>query len=117
MADEPMEMTISIESFRRVDLVTVSGRVDSSNASDLDDAFKGLADSGRYRYVVDLGEVPYMSSAGLRALVSAIRTNKKSGGDLRLTPPSDRVTEVLKLAGLDSIFVVYDDSTAAVGSY
>lgn len=110
-------MEIEVESYKRVDLLTVSGRIDGSNASELEGAFTGLADDGRYRQVVDLSGIEYMSSAGLRALVAALRENKKHHGDLRIANPSERMEEVLNLAGLDTIFSVYDDSVSAVGSY
>jgi anti-anti-sigma factor len=58
-----------------------------------------------------------MSSAGLRAMVAALRECKKHRGDLRLANPSERMAEVLDLAGLDSVFSIYDEATAAVGSY
>ena len=110
-------MQIETESYKRVDLVTVTGRIDSSNASELEQAFSDLASDGRYRLVVDLSGIDYMSSAGLRALVAALRENKKHSGDLVISRPSERMDEVLKLAGLDSVFSIYEDSTAAVGSY
>ena len=110
-------MEIETESFKRVDLLTVSGRIDSSNASELEDAFSELAHDGRYRLVVDLSGIDYMSSAGLRALVDALRENKKHRGDLRIASPSERMDEVLKLAGFDTVFSVYEDSVSAVGSY
>lgn len=110
-------MEIETESFKRVDLITVTGRIDSSNASELEDAFKGLADDGRYRLVIDLSGIEYMSSAGLRALVASLRENKKHHGDLRIANPSERMADVLNLAGLDSVFNIYEDSVSAVGSY
>ena len=110
-------MQIDTESYKRVDVVTVTGRIDSSNASELEKAFKDLANDGRYRLVVDLHGIDYMSSAGLRALVASLRENKKHNGDLRIANPSERMDEVLKLAGLNTVFSVYEDTTAAVGSY
>ncbi len=106
-----------INSYGSVDVVKVAGRVDSSNAPELDSALKGLQDSNRYKFVIDLAQVDYMSSAGLRTLVSALRTSKKRSGDVRLARPSERVTEVLELAGLTSLFQIFNDQTAAVGSY
>jgi anti-sigma B factor antagonist len=110
-------MEITITPMRRVDLFKVSGRVDSSNSGELDDALQARLDEGHSNLVLDLSEVNYISSSGLRSLVSALRASKKKGGDLRLARPSDRVQEVLGLAGLDSLFESYDDVTAAVGSY
>jgi anti-anti-sigma factor len=110
-------MEVNTQNFKRVDLVTVSGRVDSSSAPELDQALKNLTKEGRCNLVLDLSQVEYMSSAGLRSLVSALRECKRQGGDVRLATPSARVSEVLGLAGLDSIFRVYNTTTEAVGSY
>jgi anti-sigma B factor antagonist len=110
-------MEVNTQNFKRVDLVTVSGRVDSSNAPELDQALKDLTGAGRCNLVLDLSQVDYMSSAGLRSLVSSLRDCKRKGGDVRLATPSVRVSEVLNLAGLDSIFQIYDSTTEAVGSF
>lgn len=110
-------LSIIVESMKRVDLVTANGRIDSSNASDFDDKLKEILNNGRQNIVLDLSGVDYMSSAALRAIVSALRESKKSKGDVRLAAPSERVREVLSLAGLDSLFTVYDSQLEAVGSF
>ncbi|MCA9972895.1 MAG: STAS domain-containing protein [Anaerolineales bacterium] len=111
------DLTISTETMKRVDLITAAGRIDSSNAQELDDALKTPMENGRHNLVIDMQDVTYMSSAGLRALVAALRECKKHSGDVRLCNPSERVMDVLHLAGLDSLFAVYEDATAAVGSF
>jgi len=110
-------LDITVENFKRVDMVSVSGRIDGSNASELEAAFGGLTGDGRYQLVAELNGVDYMSSAGLRALVATMRECKKHRGDLRIASPSERVKEVLELAGLDTIFQIYEDSASAVGSF
>ncbi len=110
-------MTVMVETLKRVAVVTVKGRVDSSNASDLDAKLQGLLDEGNANIILDMSEVEYMSSAGLRAVVSALRESKKKRGDVRLATPSARVAEVFELAGLQPLFVTYDNLTAAVGSF
>lgn len=110
-------VNVSVESMKRVDLVTVSGRIDSSNAAEFEGKLKELMEDGRHNLVLNLAGVTYMSSAGLRTLVSTLKECKKRNGDVRLATPSERVAEVLSLAGLDSLFAVYDDETAAVGSF
>lgn len=75
------------------------------------------ADEGRNYIVLDLGGVEYMSSAGLREMVRVLKRVKRSGGDLRIANPSERVREVLELAGLDSIFEIYPTQVEAVGSF
>ncbi|MGF1506000.1 MAG: STAS domain-containing protein [Chloroflexi bacterium] len=110
-------MEITIKEMNRVDLIEVAGRIDSSNAEELGEALKQRVDDGRRNLVVDLAGVEYMSSAGLRELVATLKQVKQGSGDLRLCNPSERVAEVLELAGLDSVFEIYDDQVTAVGSF
>lgn len=110
-------LDISMETFKRAVLVKAAGRIDSSNAAQFDTALKDVLTGGHENIVLDLSHITYMSSAGLRAIVSAHRECAKKKGALVLAAPSERVSEVLSLAGLDSIFTVYDDVTAAVGSF
>lgn len=111
-------MEVNVETFKRVDLITVSGRIDSSSVSKLEETLNKLFEDGRRNLVIDLSDVHYMSSAGIRALVSAKRSAARGlGGGVRLVNPSERVGEVLDLAGLTSFFDIYEDRAAAVGSF
>ncbi len=111
------ELTLSVETHKRVVVVTAAGRIDSTNANQLDNALKQLLEDGNANIVVELSGIEYMSSAGLRAIVAALREAKKKRGDVRIATPSERVSEVFSLAGLSALFVTYDDLTAAVGSF
>ena len=110
-------LDVSVQQMKRVDLITVNGRVDSSTAPDLEQVLEERTAEGRYNLVLEMSDVEYLSSAGLRALVSTLRACKKRGGDVRIANPSERVSEVMSLAGLDALFEMYDDVTVAVGSY
>lgn len=110
-------MEIKTSELKRVSLFEISGRIDSTNATELGEALNAAIDAGRSFLVVDLSDVDYMSSAGLRELVTALKKVKKGTGDLRLAEPSERVAEVLELAGLDTIFSVYATQVEAVGSF
>lgn len=102
-----------------VTLVLAMGRIDSMSANIFGEALIGEIDNGNLHLVLDLSGVDYMSSAGLREIVSALKKVKKtdSRGDLRLAQPSDRVREVLEMSGLDTIFQIFDSQDAAVNSY
>ena len=112
-----MVMEISSSDMRRVQLFEVIGRVDSTNAAELGSAMDKFVDDGKTNLVLDLGGVEYMSSAGLREMVRVLKRVKRTGGDLRIANPSERVREVLELAGLDSIFEIYPTQVEAVGSF
>ena len=93
-------MNIETRELKHVSVVTVSGRVDSATAPDLQKALQALLDAEHNQIVLELKDVDYMSSAGLRVLVSTQKAAKKSGGALRLAQLSTRVEDVFELAGL-----------------
>ncbi len=110
-------MDIHVSELHRATLIEVNGRIDSTNAQQLGNTLNEQIDAGRYQLVIDLSGVEYMSSAGLRELVAALKRVKRNNGDLRIAVPSDRVREVLDLAGLDVIFQIFPTQVEAVGSY
>jgi anti-sigma B factor antagonist len=109
-------VNIQVEDLKRVELVRVSGRIDSSNAAEFDSVLKEVA-SRKHNVVLEMNGIDYISSAGLRAMVALLRECKKHKGDVRLANPSERVVEVLALAGLDSLFEAYESEATAVGSF
>ncbi len=108
---------IRVSELEQVTLVEVIGRVDSLNADELGTSLSNAIDEGNTNIVLDLSQVSYMSSAGLRELVSAFKKVRRVSGDLRIAQPSTRVQEVLEMAGLDTIFQIFPTQTDAVGSY
>jgi anti-anti-sigma factor len=111
------QANISVQPGAEAYIVTVAGRVDSSNANEFDATLAQLISDGHEHLVLDLAGVTYMSSAGLRAIVSALRSTKKKRGDVRIAAPSDRVAEVFSLAGLTPLFAIFDDVETAVNSF
>ena len=110
-------MDINVTAYEQVRLLSVNGRVDSMNANQLGDALSQEIDGGYVQLVIDLSNVEYMSSAGLREIVTALKKVKRASGDLRIAQPSDRVREVLEMAGLDTIFRIFPTSDDALNSY
>ena len=111
-------MEITHKELKRVDLVTISGRMDSSTAPELEATLRAINDAGRYRIVLDLSNLEYTSSAGLRVLVSILKNCKRyNRGDLRLADVPERISNVLEMAGLDVLFKIYTTAAEAVGSF
>ncbi len=113
-----MALDIDIRNLKRVSVLTIKGRVDSSNTPELESAFQTLMDNGRFRLVADLSGLEYISSAGLRVLVSTLKACKRyNRGDLRLSNLPPRIVEVLDMAGMTPLFKIFDDTVGAVGSF
>lgn len=114
-----MAFKVNSKQLKRVDLVEVSGRVDSNTAPQFEAAVQKVIDDGRYRIVADFSGADYMSSAAFRVLISALKQVKKGTrrGDVRLAGVSPKLMEVFKLGGFDDLFKFYDKQVDAVGSF
>ena len=80
--------------------IAVSGRVDTVTAPELE---AGLKFGDATCVVIDLGDVPYMSSAGLRLLLTAHKTMLGKGGELQVANAQPSVKEVLDITGFSDI--------------
>ena len=94
-------------------LVGVNGRLDQKLTPALEEELLGLLDQGYFQLVVQLKEVNYINSGGLRCLVTAWRQAHQLGGDLVLCGLNDRVLKVFSMVGFDKVFRIYDDCDAA----
>lgn len=111
-------MEITTQEFKHCDLFKVTGRVDSSTASDFAKALENSNNNSRFNIVVDMSGLEYMSSAGFRALLATQRNCKRyNRGELVLVAVPERIKEALELAGFTELFKVFEDSITAVGSF
>ncbi len=110
-------MEFSSKEMKRCEVAHVAGRVDSSTAPEMQEHLNGLLKRGRYNVVLNMKDVPYLSSAGLRALLSTLQACKKHGGDLRLAEVSEQVARVLEPTSFDVYFKCFASDTEAVGSF
>jgi anti-sigma B factor antagonist len=111
-------MEISTTEYKHCDLLKVAGRIDSSTASQVAETFNDLQQKGRYKIVFDMSETDYISSSGLWVLVNAQKASKRyNRGEVVLACVSERIYSALDLAGFIPFFKLYDNVTAAVGSF
>lgn len=111
-------MTISTTTYNSCDVVKMSGRIDSATSPDLSEAFKGIMNQNRFKLVFDMGEVEFVSSAGIWVLMETQKECKKhSGGELLLANVNDKIQQSLDLAGLKHFFTMFDEVVAAVGHF
>jgi anti-sigma B factor antagonist len=111
-------MEVTTTEYENCDLVVVSGRVDSYTAPDLSEELNSITFNNRYNIVLDMENVSYVSSAGLRVLIDIQKTCKKSGdGEAILVSVPDRVFETLELAGFTPLFNFYDDVSLAINQF
>ena len=95
-------------------IVAPVGRIDSTTSPALDTHLRGLSKGGSHRIVLDFAGVDYISSAGLRVMLSLAKRTKEAKGKLAITGMGDSVRQVFELAGFLPLFSVEATSDAAV---
>lgn len=95
-------------------ILTVTGRVDASNASNLEKTLLNAIDGGERRIVVDCAPLEYISSAGLRALLLAAKRLTAGGGSIALAALRDEIKEIFDVAGFSVIFQIFPSISDAL---
>lgn len=85
--------------------IAVEGKLTVQSAPDLEAAIDALQPSVK-NVDIDLEDLDYISSAGLRVLVSAQKMLSTRGGTLRLLSPNDDVNDVFDMTGLSEVFII-----------
>ena len=93
--------------------VVVSGRMDVQGALAVDKAFGTIADEKK-KVVVDLSDVSFLASLGIRTLIVTCKALSGKGGDMVLLNPQASVEKVLKTSGVDTVISIVHDMDAAV---
>jgi stage II sporulation protein AA (anti-sigma F factor antagonist) len=95
-----MELSSTLEG--EVLVVSPVGDLNAASCGQLEAELAGHAENGRRRIVLDLSQIRYVSSAGLRVFLVAARRHVKDGSFV-LANPSDAVAQILKMTGFDRI--------------
>jgi anti-sigma B factor antagonist len=99
-------------------VVKINGRIDSYSAPEVEEALRSLLDKGRYKIVLDMAEVDFMSSKGWWVLIETQKTCRRyNRGEVVLVNLQEKLRDSLNLVGMGSYFKVFDDVTMAVGSF
>lgn len=108
-------MEISTQEFKDVELIAIIGRVDSVQAERLSNALESASRRGKYKIVVDMSQVEYMSSAGFRALGDAQRKSRNhQRGEVVLANVPRQVYEALEMVGFTNYFHIENTVSAAL---
>ena len=111
-------MEISITNYKRCDVVKSVGRIDSYTAPDLEEALKKLTDDGKYKIVLDMEEVDFMSSKGWWVLIETQKSCKRyNRGELVLVGVQERIRDSLNLVGMGGYFQIFDDVVSGVANF
>ena len=97
-------------------IAKAEGRIDGVNARDFEEAMKAAIGSDDDVVVIDLENLSYISSAGLRVILLIAKTLRKRNAELMLCSLSDPIREVFEISGFDKIIPVHASREQAVGT-
>lgn len=98
-------MQIQVKETGETKIVTVEGRIDTTTAPEFEKKLLAELESSK-TLRIDLEQVAYVSSAGLRAFLNGQKYANKNGVEMILYNVSDMVMEVLEMTGFVDILIV-----------
>lgn len=96
-------MTLAIEKIGDVLLVKPAGQIHSANAAEIEAQLNAQVQSGEHKMLIDMTDLAFISSAGLRVLLVMAKRLKQEGGKLVLCALNPQVLEVMEISGFLSI--------------
>jgi anti-sigma B factor antagonist len=106
---------------RQVDEVTVidvSGRITlGEGTSMLRDELRNLISTNRRKILLNLAEISYIDSSAIGQMVAGFTTVANQGGQLKLVNPTKRMSDLLQVTKVSTIFEIFDDEKKAVATF
>jgi anti-anti-sigma factor len=96
-----------------IERIILAGRMDSAGAEQIGTRFTALTATRPARIVVDMAQVPFLSSLGIRLLVSNAKALRQRGGHMVLASPQPMVREVLEIVGMNTLIPIHSDLDSA----
>ncbi len=113
-----MSMTISTRQVGGVTIMDIRGRIVlGEESASVRDVVCDLLSKGHKQILLNLGAVDYIDSMGLGSLVGAFVSVRKQGGELKLLNLTNKVTDVMQITRLYTVFDIMNDEAAGVKSF
>lgn len=110
-------MNINVETADSTKIFHLDGRLEAATSEALKEALRKEIKAGTKQFVFDLAGVAFVDSSGLGALVAALRSVNKDGGDIRLAALTPEVQTIFELTRLHRLFEIFDSPQLAVESF
>ena len=111
-------MTITTREVSHVTIVDINGRITlGDETGQLRDTVRKLLAAGKKKIVLNLANVDYIDSSGVGELVSSFTAVRNAGGELKLLSLTKKVSDVLQVTKLYTVFDIKEDEFNAVKSF
>lgn len=107
-------LLMDTDSTQSVSVMKAKGRIDSETAPEFEHALLQLLNDNRNKIVLNLQAVEFLSSAGLRAMVKALKSAQDDGGDVRLVSVPEPIEGILLTVGMNQMFKMFPTTEEAL---
>ena len=107
-------LQIEIEDGKGIAIVRLDGRIDAASSPVLEKKLTNLINEKKDKILLDFAKVNYLSSAGMRLLLSLTKKLKGEVGGLHLCSISEEVMEIIKMAGFERIIQIFPTENEAL---
>lgn len=100
-----------------VSILQIKGFLDAHTAPKFEQAIQNLVSENRFKIVVSMSDLNYISSAGLGVFMGFIEEIRESGGDIKLCSMSPKVFKVFDLLGFPALYEFFDKDEEAMEKF
>jgi len=108
---------IEMEQVGNVQVLKISGKLDALSSHEAEKQVREFIAASEARVLLDFAEVLYMSSAGMRMLLSVYKHVTENSGHLAVCSLADEISGILRMSGFEGVICVYPDRTQALDSF
>jgi len=108
---------VAREDRSEVSILRLKGFLDAHTAPNFEQAIQELIEENRYKIIVSMSDLNYISSAGLGVFMGFIEEIREKEGDIKLTNMSDKVYKVFDLLGFPALYQIFKEEVEAEKEY
>lgn len=111
------DVAFEIRSQDGVDVIDITGQLDAFTTPDVKAEFKKLTDARRFKLALNFGQVDYVNSTGIGAIVAVAQQVRRRKGDLKLFGMKADIRKVFDLVGASKILEIFETEQEALSSF
>lgn len=108
---------IKLSSLNNIEIISLYGYLDAHTAPILEKSIQDLILNNKYKIIVDMANLDYISSAGLGVFMAFIEEIRDKGGDIKLAELKPKVYKVFDLLGFPILFKILPTIDEAVQQF
>jgi anti-sigma B factor antagonist len=110
-----MDFSYTVSESGQIPVIALKGRLmDKDSATELSHKLDELLAVGKNKFIFDLGSLEYINSMGLNLMVNYLTRVRNAGGDMSVANVSNKVSQLLVVTKLNTLFAVHPDAATAM---